>query len=374
MHIVIDARLASPEQGGIGRYISELISQLTHQDRTNKYSLLLRHNNWDSVKNLPANFQKVLADIPWYSWREQVLLPSLLHSLQPDLVHFPHWNLPLTFRGRFVVTIHDLILLHFPSRQASTLGPLRYYLKNLAFRRVLRHAVNNAAHIICPSEFTRQDIHTSFRIPLKKISVTALGVTSLPTATTTPAATVKKYGISKPYALYVGVAYPHKNLSGLLAAWQTYQRLHGKNHQLVLVGRRNYFYEQLFKQHAEMFVNGSVIFTDFVPDIDLPALYQGAKLYVFPSLYEGFGLPPLEAMQYGVPVLSSNRTCLPEVLQGGATYVDPTDPAAFATALHRALTDNQLRSTLIKNGYELYPHYSWAKLTTKTISIYQNSV
>jgi len=261
-----------------------------------------------------------------------------------------------------------LLLLHYPTRAASTLGPITYFFRSIAHKIILRHAINNSKRILTPSEFTKNDISKNFKVDAKKNIVTHLA----PMPIDAPMADTDlkiKYNISKPYVLYVGVAYPHKNLEGLVEAWKIFCAEHGNDYQLVLVGRKNYFYERLEKTAAG---TNDIIFTGYVPDEDLSAFYKHASLYIFPSFYEGFGLPPLEAMQYGVPVASSNAACLPEILQQAAAYFDPRDPRDMADTIWRCLIDTDLRETLNKNGTQLIHNYSWQKTALATLEVYNN--
>ncbi|MCX6781690.1 MAG: glycosyltransferase family 1 protein [Candidatus Magasanikbacteria bacterium] len=368
MKIGIDARMLGPKQGGIGRYVEQLVKHLTAADQSHDFFIFLRKENWDLVKETP-NVKKVLADIHWYGWREQLLLPGIIKREKIDLMHFPHWNIPLLYRGKFLVTIHDLLLLHYPTRAASTLGPAAYFFKNIAYRIILRHAIKNSKHIIAPSEFTKNDIIKFFKVGPEKITVTHLAPMPLDSRLRGNDNKNIFPKITKPYVLYVGVAYPHKNLEGLIEAWKMFCAEHGNDYQLVLAGRKNFFYEKLEQSTTAP----GIIFTDYLPDEDLPALYQGASLYVFPSFYEGFGLPPLEAMQYGVPVASSNATCLPEILNEAAAYFDPRDPTDIAATIWRVLTDLEMRETLTKNGVQLIHNYSWEKAAKTTLEVF-NSV
>lgn len=390
MKIGIDARMLGPQQGGIGRYIEQLtrnmidischpreggdpgrrdwIPDQVGNDTTKfEFVIFLRKENWNLVNETP-NVKKVLANIYWYGWREQILLSGIIKREKVDLMHFPHWNIPFFYREPFIATIHDLLLLHYPTRAASTLGPITYFFKNIAYRIILRHAINNSRQILTPSEFTKNDILKNFKIESKKITVTHLA----PMPTNTPMANVDlktKYNISKPYVLYVGVAYPHKNLEGLIEAWKIFRAEHGSDYLLVLAGKKNYFYERLEKTAVG---ENDIVFTGYIPDEELPALYKNTSLYVFPSFYEGFGLPPLEAMQYGAPVASSNATCLPEILQQAAAYFDPRDPRDMADTIWRCLIDADLRETLNKNSTQLIHNYSWQKTTLATLEVYNN--
>ncbi len=375
MRIGIDARMYGPRQGGLGRYIEQLIKhleQLTEARPDFEFIIFLRKNNWDEYSPANPSFQKVLADIPWYGWREQISFKKIIKSAKIDLMHFPHWNVPFFYNDPFVVTIHDLLLLHYPTRAASRLGPFTYWFKNLAFKLVLQHAVRRATHILAPCEFTKADIIKTLAVPANQITVSLLGLSNLPASTNTDIGA--KYHITKPYVLYVGVAFPHKNLDGLLRAWKIFLAKYSDKYQLVLAGKKNYFYETLAKSELAANLGDAVVFTDFVPDTDLPNLFHNAALYVFPSLYEGFGLPPLEAMAQKVPVASSNYTCLPEILQDAAAYFDPKNYPQMAETIDRALTDQNLRQKLGENAQKVIHNYSWENTAKITWEIYQKGV
>ncbi|MFA6424206.1 MAG: glycosyltransferase family 1 protein [Candidatus Magasanikbacteria bacterium] len=371
MRIGIDARMLGPKQGGLGRYIEQLIANLEKIDSQNEYAIFLRKENWDDYNPTNLRFKKVLADIGWYGWAEQIYFPYIIKNEKVDLMHFPHWNVPLFYNQKFVVTIHDLLLLHFPTRHASTLGPIWYWIKNKMFRFTLNHAVKKANKIITISEFTKQDIVQTLKIDHKKIVTTYLSPLEK-TMAEAPFSVYKKYEINKPYWLYVGVAYPHKNLFKLVDAWEIFCKQHGHTYHLVLTGKKNYFYHQLEKYIEQKNIK-DIILTDFVPDNELPELYRNASLYVFPSLYEGFGLPPLEAMQYDLPVISSDRTCLPEILEEAAIYFNPDDPHSITSAANLVIKDNDTRKNLIEKGQKTLQKYSWVKTATQTLQIYNET-
>lgn len=368
------------KQGGIGRYIHEILKALKHESNI-QFVIFLRKDNWDFVEETP-NIKKVLADIYWYGWREQLCLPKIIKKEKVDLMHFPHWNIPFSYCKPFVVTIHDLLLLHYPTRASSTLGPITYFFKNIAYKIILRHAIKKSRHIITISEFTKNDILKNFNIEAKKITVTHLA--PLPPPLNLPLGQGEKtpanlihYKITKPYVLYVGVAYPHKNLEGLIEAWKIFCAEHGNDYQLVLAGRKNYFYEKILKRtclSGRQVQDDNIIFTDYVPDEDLPAFYKNASLYVFPSFYEGFGLPALEAMQYGVPVVSSNSTCLPEILKDAVLYFDPSNKPAISDAIWRGLTDEKLRQELNQKSVQLIHNYDWKNTAKITLETYLNVI
>ncbi len=366
MRIGIDARMCGPQQGGLGRYIEQLIIHLLKIDSQNEYVLFLRQENWDNLQIINYKFKKVLADIHWYSWKEQLLLTKIIKKEKIDLMHFPHWNVPLFYNDPFIVTIHDLLLLHYPTREASTLGPISYWFKNKTYRAVLKHAVNKARHIITPSEFTKQDVHKTLNIPLEKITATHLAPFNHPGANKQSA--TPQPPLPTPYVLYVGVAFPHKNLNKLIEAWKIFQQKYDKNYHLVLAGKKNYFYNKIINNKKLM--TDKIIFTGFLSDNQLAEAYSNASLYIFSSLYEGFGLPPLEAMKHNIPVISSNATCLPEILENAAFYFNPNNNEEIATAIYRGLTDKNLREQLKNNAQILLKKYSWEQTAKKTLNIY----
>ncbi len=371
MRIGIDARFFGPLGKGLGRYTQKLVENLEKIDTENEYFVFLRKENWDQYQPAAGNFKKVLADIPWYSLREQIQMPRLLDKYRLDLAHFPHFNVPIRWKGNFVVTIHDLILLRYPTRRASTLSPLIYLLKKIAYWTVIKHAVKKSHKIIAVSEHTKKDILDHFGIEPGKISVTYESFDiGQKAAEQSPEKVLAKYGIIKPYLLYVGNAYPHKNLERLVLVFRELVKKH-PHLQLVLAGREDYFYGRLKKFTADNWVK-RVVFTDFVPDEDLGMLYREALLYVFPSLYEGFGLPPLEAMSRSVPVASSNASCIPEILGEAAVYFDPTAMAQMAEVIERAVTDIELRKNLMAAGEKQIKKYSWKKMAKETLEIYSS--
>jgi len=368
MRIGIDARMYGSKQGGIGRYIEQLIKHLQHIDHDNQYFLFLRANNLQDCPITNPRFKKILADIPWYSLKEQIYLSRIVKKEKIDLMHFPHWNVPLFYRGKFIVTVHDLIMYHFPRTEASTHGPAIYWLKDKIHRFVIRSATKKAQAIIATSKFTKTDIVTELKINPEKIFVTY----QAPFASTNPQNSHPLDNIiKKPYALYVGAGYPHKNLSNLIRAWK---KIENRNPEinLLLAGRKNFFYEQLINS-AEFKNCSRIQYVSNPDDISLESLYKNAYLFVFPSFYEGFGLPPLEAMQHNIPVVSSNQSCLPEILENSAWYFDPNDTEDIARKILMVFGNQDLRDTLQKNANDLLKKYSWEKLAQETLFLYQKS-
>lgn len=375
MRIGIDARFFGGEQSkGLGRYTQKLVEHIIQIDRTNQYVLFLQDAELARWKQPPSNITLVRAPYRWYSFAEQIFMPWVIAKHQVDLMHFPHFNVPLFYGGPFVVTIHDLIISRFPTERATTLGPMKYKLRQLAYHLVIRHAARKAQHVITVSEYSKADLIDYFKLPPERISVTYEAVDVFPRSHVSAeqfAIMQQRYKLPESYLLYVGNAYPHKNLETLLHVMQTLKKARTLRHHLVCVGKADYFYLRLQQQAWALNVDDVVHFPGFVPDHDLAAFYGGAFAFVFPSKYEGFGLPPLEAMLYNTPVLASNSSCLPEVLGPAALYFDYQDVSGIIQQLQRLETETNLREELITRGQEQVKTYSWRRMTKQTLTLYE---
>ncbi len=363
--------------GGLGRYVEELVRELGKLDHKHRTVLFLKRENFDfdslalskGDQTQSGSVEKRLADIHWYTIKEQIVMPWLIDRARLDLVHFPHWNVPLLVRTPFVVTIHDLILLEEPlSAKATTRHPAIFALKRAAQRLILKNALWRARAIIAVSNHTKSSILKFFPwVPEKKIHVIYEGLTPLVHA---PKRVPEAHSSPPLSLLYVGNAYPHKNLEMLLAAFQRL-RTHHPNLSLTLAGRGDVFYERLKQKTLAMGLAPHVRFVLNPTDASLSELYVAADLYVFPSRHEGFGLPPLEAMSAGVPVVSSNAGAMPEILGDAAAYFDPRNVHDMTRTIQLTLTDAHLRERLIQKGFEQIQRYSWSKMARKILDIYQ---
>ena len=375
MTIGIDARFFGPKNKGLGRYTQKLIEALEEIDQENQYVVFLRRENFDDYQPRQKNFKKILADYRWYSLAEQIFLPLKICRQKVDLMHFPHFNAPIFYFGKFVMTIHDLILRHFKTRRASTLGPIKYWFKNMVYKIVIWLAIKRAKKIIAVSRYVKDDIVKCFRVRPEKITVIYEGAANrnFQFPISNFQLILNKYKINKPYLLYIGNAYPHKNLERLMKAFEILIEKYKKDLQLVLAGGDDYFYQRL-RRDAENYstdVFARMVFAGFIDDKELAGLYRGASIYVFPSLCEGFGLPPLEAMGCGAPVISSSYTCLPEILGQAALYFNPANPEDMAEKANQVLEDENLRQNLIHRGFEQIKKYSWRKMGRETLEVYK---
>jgi len=388
MKIGIDARFYGPVGKGLGRYTQEVVDNIMKITSASEgadfnYVIFLSPDNFDEFNYEGDRIKKVKLSCRWYSWQEQLIMPFYLWREKLDLIHFPHFNVPILTPGPFVVTIHDLILTHFPTVRATTRSRFIYYLKDRAYRLIIFCALRRSRRIITVSEFTKQDIVEKFKISPEKIVVTYEGVANLSKGRDSLFITkldnqevLHSYHIPHKFLLYVGNAYPHKNLEGLL---RVFNRLHSAKPEwrLVLVGKSDYFYERVKRLASALNLwqagnlNSPVIFAGYVPDAQLEILYTEAQAYIFPSLYEGFGLPPLEAMANGCPVLSSNRASLPEILGQAAAYFDPDDEEEMFRKMVEIIENEAWRQDLKKRGLEQVKRYNWWECAYQTLNIYQ---
>lgn len=365
MHIVIDARTG--DGTGISRYSLNLVRELEKLPADYRFTVLLGPIDFPKWKPHDQRFKKILAPYKHYSLGEQLGLLRLLYSLKPDLVHFTAFNAPVLYFGKRIFTIHDLTLIHFKNIRNSTLHKLIYPIKYWVMRFILRCSVMRSDALIVPSEYVRQDIMAHWKKSIfRKIVVHKI--------TVTPEAAEDHNGnkkqprpIKNEYLLYVGAAYPHKNLDILAKG---YDRLieHRPDLKLVIVGKQDYWKKKLKTDYP------NITLLDYLPYDKLIAYYQHASLFVFPSLSEGFGLPPLEAMAFGAPVLSSNRTAIPEACGDAAEYFDPHSAKDLADKAEGLLNDPERRAEMTKLGKEQVKKFSWKKMAQQTLDVYKKAI
>jgi glycosyltransferase involved in cell wall biosynthesis len=357
MHVVIDARLL--RQTGVGRYIRNLVSNLAQIDRLNRYTLLV-HPGEEREITLPANFRFLHCFLPWHSLSEQIIMPVLLNRIKPDVFHVPYINYPVFYRGKTVLTIHDLTILNFKTGRASTRNFLVYEIKHLFYRIILGRAVKLAKVIITVSRHVSFLLEENYPGLKNKLKVIYEGID--------PAfidqAPAGPRPIKEPYFLYVGNAYPHKNLETLVEAYGMFLK-DNPDHFLVLIGPEDYFYRRL-RNGLPNQIKNRIIFPGFLVDLELKRYYQYARAAVFPSFEEGFSLPLLEALKLKTQVICSDIPVFRETVGEYATFFKPQDPIELASKM-ASVKSVKLNSP----GEEFFQKYSWRKLAFETLKAYE---
>ena len=380
MNIGIDARLLL-NNTGIGRYTRSLFFEYVQSNRLQQDRVSLFFDTplmnfpeqhvacSKTLQELPENFCRVTAyctrRIVWTNWH----IPPLLRHHNIDVYHgVCNFELPIRKMCRYVVTIHDLVPYFFPE-----LVPKKHL---LFFKFLIKRVAHTADLIITDSEHSKRDIVRYLKVPEGKIRVIYLGYDAKYRELHDRQViqeVLLRYGIRQPYLLFVGVIEPKKNLERLVDAYVMLRKntSWGKELQLVIAGGKGWFSEQLYQKVRELELDKYIVFTGFVPDEDLPALYSGAELFVFPSIYEGFGLPVLEAMSCGTPVVTSNVSSLPEVAGNAGFLVDPYDSKAILQGIETVLSDTHRQEQMQQAGYLQARQFSWRKTAEETYNVYR---
>jgi glycosyltransferase involved in cell wall biosynthesis len=365
MKIAFDLRrIGNP---GIGRYMKCLAEAVTAQAPENEYLLILPPDG-DDLVNAPEA-ARLCSRVKYYSVREQVELPRILSRHKVDLLHSPHFLLPLLRPCPAVATIHDVIYLACPQDLPSRVGRLYY-------RAMMNACAHMATRIITDSEHSRIEIVRYLRADPERIDVIYPGVDPgfQPVTDAVQLAAVRsRFGIDHEYILCVGIYKLRKNHAGLLRAFRRFLE-NGSQAQLVIAGPMAEGEVVLRRLAAELGFAEHVVFTGFVNDADLRALYSAARVCVCPSLYEGFGFTVLEAMACGAPVVCSRATSLPEVAGKAALYFDPYDPEEMASQLVHVFSDHALRASLIEQGRHNLQRFNWAEAARATLAVYHQAL
>jgi alpha-1,3-rhamnosyl/mannosyltransferase len=359
--IAIDARKIA--DFGIGTYIRGLVGALGHLDRETRYLLLAPaagRERSELAASLPPNFAWVEQDSPGYSLREQFALSRQLAGLAPDLFHAPHYVLPARTPPRVVVTIHDLIHLIHPEFLPNRLA-LPYA------RFMLKRAARRATRILTVSEATAADLVSHLGLPRERIVAAWNGVDErfrTPISEPELRARLATHALSPGYFLFVGNPKPHKNLEMLLSVFEAVEP---KSARLVIVGEKG-------SNRGVPARDSRVLRLGRLADDELPAIYRGAAALLFPSLYEGFGLPVAEAMSAGVPVVASSTPAVAEIAGDAALPVDPRDREGWADAIRRVLGEPELRARLANRGLARSAEFRWEEVGRRTLEVYRTAL
>jgi len=369
MKIGVDCRMYSSNFTGVGRCTYEVVKSYIEENKKQGYPhelvLFFNEPEYSSFEE-SKNVKKILVNAKHYSLAEQIGFAKKLYKEKLDLVHFPHFNHPILYRKPFIVTIHDLTLSLYPGKKMT-----KWY-HRLAYHIVIRNAVKKAKKIIAVSRNTKNDIIRFLRVDPKKITVIHNGLTKEFTFihdVTKFDKTLKKYKIKKPFLLYTGNWRDHKNLVRLVKAFKILKEKYYFDFNLVLTGKENSFYPEVKQTIKDLELENEIILPGLVSEEELVYLYNAAFIYVFPSLYEGFGLPPLEAMACGTPVVASFSSSMPEILKDNVVYFDPYDEKDLAEKIQKLHTDVKLQTELIGKGMDLVKEYNIDDMTKKTYKL-----
>lgn len=372
MKVGIDGRAAKWYRGtGIGTYTYQLISSLNKIDRLNDYLLFMpESSNVDISFNKNFNIRNITEGNDSNFW-DEVNIPNILVDKDVELYHVPQngVGLPKGKNCPFVITLHDVI----PIKMPETVG--ENYLR--IFNEEMHCILSNCDGIITVSNYSRQDIGKAFNFPLEKIFVTHLAAEDIyrPLDKSSCKNILKsKYGIDNDFLLYVGGFSPRKNIVGLIEAFSRLISKYKKDIKLVIVGRQGKSYSTYKNRAQELHIEDNVLFPGFIPIEDLPLFYNASELLAYPSFYEGFGLPPVEAMACGTPVIASNVTSIPEVLGDSAIFINPQNIDELSSSMIRVLSDENFRENMILKGLVRSSELNWDKTALDTIIAYNKII
>jgi Glycosyltransferase len=370
MKFALDLTSMPDKPGGVGVYIENLAKALLKLNAPEELLLIGSAKTLERI-GVDGNSSRAVAEpsggragrLAW----EQAILPSLLRKRKADVLHSPHYTAPFFAPTNSVVTFHDMTFFLYPD--------LHTVAKRTIFPAVMRITANRSTKIIASSESTRRDLIAILLVDPRKVVTVELAAGDLyrPTSFSDTSSVCRKHGLRPgQYLLFVGVFEPRKNIPTLISAFaglaETYPEL-----QLALVGKPGWMYEEIFTRAKQLNLANRVEFLGYVADADLPALYTGARALLFRSLYEGFGLPVLEALQCGTPVVTSNISSMAEIAGDAALLVDPWDPQDLRNATARILSSRELSRELSRKGLERARSFSWKRCAASTLDVYREA-
>lgn len=363
MKIAIDARVISDKMHGIARYAYQLINALAKIDSENEYIILFNEEKILNAVTQNNNFRFLKCDIKVYSLKEQFLIPFILKREGIDIYHSPTFSAPIFAPCKVVMTIHDMIHLIYAKQYSA--------FKNMYYKLIVKTAVTRANRLITVSENSKKDISQFLNVSEDKIFSIHNGVDkkfSLENQNKSKEAIKKKYPISNNYILYVGNEKPHKNASNVIRAFDLFIKKNSLIYSLVMLGVSGKYIEKITGQSLPKYF---VSINEVNNDADLISLYRESSLLLCPSYYEGFGLPLLEGMACGTPIITSNNSSIPEVVGDTAIMVDPNNINQISDEIKRVLSDKNLKETLIEKGKNRAKIFTWQKTAQKTLEVYE---
>ena len=363
MRIGLTVDSLSPSLTGIGRYTWELCDGMARRPEITDLGFF-RFNQWIAD---PADYLQSPKGSGGFRWPRPIRQWQMRRGFSQRLVHGTNYFLPRCAE-RGVITVHDMSIFRYPDTH-----PIE---RVRAFERDFHSSLERASHVITDSKATRDELVTITGLSQERISVIYLGVSPrFQPATSAEIATIRARFLgseTSPYILCVATFEPRKRIEQAILAHKAYSNKNGSDMPLVLIGAKGWRNEQLHSLMDDEIKRGRLIVPGYVAEAELPALYAGAELFLYPSIYEGFGLPPVEAMAAGVPSIVSNRSCLPEITRGAAMLVDPDDTDAFAESIHRGLNDKSWRENAKIRGRTVAAEYCWDRCVRETFDVYRS--
>jgi len=369
MKIVIDCRFWGPKYTGLGRYTQSLVKAIYKIKPNHQFYLIINLRNKKNIQKAVPKFNLIPCSAKPYSISEQFQLPKILSNLKPDLVHFTHFNVPLFFKGKFIVTIHDLIKHHSTGSATTTKSLFEYSFKRLGYRLIIKHAVNNSHLILTPSQWVKKDIINFYKISAKKIIITPEAAADVYSQQQKFKTSTSK--LKTPYLIFVGNTYPHKNIPQLIKAVQQINLT--TKLKLIIITARDIFYQRLRNEIRKLNAQSVIKIKGFVSDKQLKSFYYHSLAFITPSLLEGFGLPGIEAMASGTIVLSSDKSALSEVYGQSAIYFNPRSLKDMVKKIDKVINfSSSARQQLINQAQKHAQKYSWQNTAEKTLNAYQS--
>lgn len=355
LKVLINGLQLSNSNSGVQYYTQQLYKELEKNESDEIKLVLLQFSNGQSGIN--NRIKRIILENFYFLY--------LLRKSNFNLYHSPNYVLPFFINSPSVLTIHDLITLDYPELCQNE--------SVLYFKHLLPLSIAKATKIIAVSNTVKNDILKHFNIPPSKIEVIFHGINPIFKFTINKSV-YSKYQLPEKYILFVGNIEPKKNIERLILAFELLKKNKEINHKLVIVGKKGWKYRHIFNTISNLAFENEIILTGYVSEDDLPAIYSQADLFAFPSLYEGFGIPPLEAMACETPVLVSNKGALPEITGNTCLQVDPYNIQAISKGMYLLLTNNDLREKQVSKGKEWIKRFSWEKAAIETIEVYKQAL
>ncbi len=363
MKIGIDVREISGQKAGKGHYVKQLILHLKDVDKENQY-FLYSDSDFD-IGNLPSNFNKVIISAPSFLWHFFASLSLKFTNKVDVFLATTSYIIPALSFVKCVTVICDLVVF---SRFSE-----KHILKSRILEKItLKRAIKKSSKIIAISKNTKEDIFAHFGTPSEKIAVIYLAASEsfMPIENKEIVYEVaKKYNLPLKFILFVGTLEPRKNIPKLIESYMMLETVIRREFKLVIVGKKGWYYKEIFDAVKKTKLEKDIIFTGYIPDNDLPIIYNAASLFIFPSLYEGFGLPILEALSCGIPTIVSNISSLPEIVGNAAILVDPNNKKEISNAIQKVLFSASLNQELRQVGPIQAAEFSWSKTARETLLV-----